>query len=521
MKTIAASMLVLLIAAAAFATGSEETASVEPVEIIHMVADRNIIPPEEGTIDDNWYTRLVNERLAPLGITVSIIGFPRWEYDAKVATFLASGDAPDVMWSWAFPPYSGNIPKWSKEEGLLDYGLYLEEHGPNILQLYSEKDLQAGQYDGKQTALKRLQTQGQWGIQTFVRQDYLDILGLEVPTTFDEVSDVMVTMKANADKLGHDPANFWAYATQTSTHEWYKYLLPAFLTSPPDGEKMSIPPQLWPEAKDALRFLNRLYNEGLAPDLTLDTDQSIWKQMLIEGRVGVIPWWTHGPIFTGYGSIYAKMREVNPDARLTAIYPWTSDPDEPYYHDLLGNPGYGLAFISPASTEYPVQVVQYLDYMASDEGRTTIALGIEGEHWEPVGDNDFRRLVDDDTVNNRIAWIQPQWETLALAFDEAGLNAKVAYGSMAHADEYVMWAAENGRRGTYTAPVINLPSPARNRYYNIIEGDWKNALAKIVTVPPSEFDAVFDAAITAYRANGGDEVVAEAVANYREWAAGN
>ena len=159
--------------------------------------------------------------------------------------------------------------------------------------------------------------------------------------------------------------------------------------------------------------------------------------------------------------------------------------------------------------------MQYFDYMASEEGYQTASIGTEGEHWEPT-DEGFRRLIDDDTVTREISWIMPNFDVLSLPFPDAANNANVLYGSMAHADEYLVWSDEVEKAGNYPIPIVNLPTPARNRYFGVIESEWRDALFRIVFSPESEFDELFDEAIAAYRANGGDEIEAESVANYRE-----
>ena len=270
---------------------------------------------------------------------------------------------------------------------------------------------------------------------------------------------------------------------------------------------------MWPETKAALRWLNKMYNEDLMLDLTVVEGGSIGTQMQIDGETGII----HGPIFVGYGAIYEKMRIRNPDARLKPVFPWTSDPDGPYYNDFFVKQ-YGLGFITPSTTKYPQQVVQYLNYMASEEGRRTEILGVEGKDWGKTPDGGFRRLISDQEITERIAWVQPQWEILSMAFDKAYLNAQAAYGSMAHADEYIQWVREMEENYPPTpAPVVNLPAPAWERYYSVIEGDWNNAVPKIITASPADLDALVDQAVASFRDNGGDEIAEEAIANYRQW----
>ena len=499
----------MLIAVSGFGAGEGEGAAGEVVEVTHMVADRGIVPAEVGTLQDNWFVDKMNETLAPSGVKVGIVVFPRGEYGAKVNTMMAAGTAPDVMWTWS----ADQVGKWTQEGGLLDYGQYLDELGPNIRKLYTEEDLATGTFYGKLTALRRIQTWAQWARTTLARQDYLDALGLDPPESVGELYDVLVELKENAEALGHDRESFYPF-TMWGTGEWSYYVIPAFTDGEPAPERLAVPPALWPEAKDGLRYLNKLYNEGLMFDDSLDSDSSIRKAIMIDGKAAIIPWWTHGPVFTGYGAIYEKMRTVNPHARLATIFPWGQQPGESKLFFNVGR--HGLMFITPSATKHPEAVMTYLDYLASEEGYRTMTIGIKGEHWEPTADGGFKRLIDESAVTRLISWIQPCFEVLSLPFERASLNAKVLYGTMAHADEFLVWTDEVEAAGNYPRPIINLPNPARDRYFGVIEGEWRDALPKIITASESEFDALFDQAVAAYRANGGDEVEQEALANYRK-----
>ena len=67
----------MLIAVSVFGAGEGEGAAGEIVEVTHMVADRGIVPAEVGTLQDNWFVDKMNETLAPSGVKVGIVVFPR------------------------------------------------------------------------------------------------------------------------------------------------------------------------------------------------------------------------------------------------------------------------------------------------------------------------------------------------------------------------------------------------------------------------------------------------------------
>lgn len=79
----------VLIVTSASAFGAKKT---QVREITVLAWDRGTVPPDQGTIEDNWYTREVNKRVAKLGIKVRWIPIPRSQENQKLPTMLAAGE---------------------------------------------------------------------------------------------------------------------------------------------------------------------------------------------------------------------------------------------------------------------------------------------------------------------------------------------------------------------------------------------------------------------------------------------
>ena len=495
-------LVILLVAEMAYSSGRGEP---QVVDITHMVGKA-----DGASIDDGWFISYVNKSMEPLGIRVEAVFVPLDQYSTAVRTMLASNSAFDVMWEWSL----ASILKWTKEGRLLDYGPYLEQFGPNLLRLYSPTDLIAGQFLCRQISFRSVYNHAEYGPVTFVRQDYLDILGMELPVTIDDVETLAVTMKNNAEDLGRDPRRFYPIAASNMWSDWATWLLPAFVSGSPAPEAMVVPPILWPEAREAFRWLNMLYNKSLMPDPAFDLSGVF--QMIVNGEVGIIPWCAFCPIAIEHGSLYQDMRDLNVDAKLVPIFPWRRPGQSLYHNDLLGSAGYGRAFISPATTQYPHEVVQYIDYIASKSGRRTMNLGIEGEDWESTSNGRIRRLITDEEYDGRVASIPRRWGVIGPAFRSAPVNAEALNGTKSYAEEYVDWIRSiQFSYPAHRAPVFNLPSPERDRYYYAIEVDFLRVMPRIVTASIDRFDALFDRAIADYRENGGDRIEQEAIANLK------
>ena len=384
MKAIMRLFVILLVAEMAYSSGSNEP---RIVEITHLVGQAD----GEST-DDRWFIEYLNNSMEPMGIRVEAAFVPLDRYSSAVRTILTSDMAFDVMWERSL----ASILAWTKEGWLLDYGPYLEQFGPDLLQFYLPTDLIAGQFWCRQSSLRRVYNHAEDGPVTLVRQDYLDLLEMDLPVTIDEVEMLAVMMKNNAGALlesGRDPNRFYPIATGNMWSDWATWLLPAFVSARPTLKAMVVPPILWPEAKEAFRWLNMLYNRSLIPEPAFDMRRFV--QMIVHGEVGIVPWCASCAIDVFYESLYQEMRNRSPQAKLVPIFPWAPNGGAPYHYDLRGSAGYGRAFISPAKTQHPQEVVRYLDHLSSEAGRRTMNLGIEDQDWE----NDDQR--EDTTVNLR------------------------------------------------------------------------------------------------------------------------
>ena len=132
-------VLALLLAASVFAKPKALQ------EITVLAWDRGIIPTEQGTIENNWWTQYVNDNMAKLGIKVRYVPVPRAQESQKLPTMLAAGDAPDVCFSYDKALYGLYV----KNGALLDYTNLINRYGKNIKKQFSADDLALGKLNGR------------------------------------------------------------------------------------------------------------------------------------------------------------------------------------------------------------------------------------------------------------------------------------------------------------------------------------------------------------------------------------
>lgn len=117
------------------------------------------------------------------------------DYGQKKGTMLASGDIPDLF----IGPNVITDADFAQFQGLFQDLSGLLDQAPNVQKMFSEKPetkLIATQPDGKIYGLPKYQRF--WpstGTRQFINQKWLDELGLQKPTTWDELYDVLVAFK--------------------------------------------------------------------------------------------------------------------------------------------------------------------------------------------------------------------------------------------------------------------------------------------------------------------------------------
>ena len=183
--------LLFLSAASVFANGSKEEASeggAKMVDLSVQIFDREI---PGLSMTDGYQAQFIKEGLAEEGVNVSFVTTPRWTTDDQLNVLMAAQDAPDLCVT-----YSGSlIANYIKQGGLVDLGPYIDEYGSSLKAYLGEEVLQYGRYDGVQYAIPgRRPNIASFG--TFVRKDWLDKMGMDVPETTDEFYEMLVAMKA-------------------------------------------------------------------------------------------------------------------------------------------------------------------------------------------------------------------------------------------------------------------------------------------------------------------------------------
>ena len=266
--------------------------------------------PEGDDYTNNDYTRYVKE-------AVNVQPEIAWEvdannYDQKVSLSIATGDIPDIMIVGRdiFDQLVANDLIWDLTEA---YEKCISPFLKEQYDTFGDRLFREVTVDGKMMGIPGTQIEGQHNL-LWIRKDWLDELGMEVPSTLDEIEAaarafVENDMSGTGNTIGFTAVEevYGGYNSQHGLFSIFNY----YDAYP--GQWIEVDGQVTygsiePEMKDALTKIRSWYEEGLL-DQEFAVRQSTDREALISsGQCGIMfgPWW-------GYGGVPESIQN-NPDA---------------------------------------------------------------------------------------------------------------------------------------------------------------------------------------------------------------
>ncbi len=385
-KTIAAMLVVCLLAVPAFAGGKSESktpetkANLEGYPILDEPTTFTIFSNFDNIVfDSNWAVFKNAGDLTNVYLD-SMISLTNSNEQEAFNLMVASGKLADVI---CF--VNGNeLDNLGRNGGLLPLNDLIDKYAPNIKKALEEntqfaKD--AYSLDGNIYYIPKTQTlkftEFYW-----IRKDWLDKLGLEVPTTTDELHDVLLAFR-NEDPNGNglkDEIPLFDRRGDKSSDEYLQMFNSSTEFNVKDGKVVYDP--LEPEFETAVKELAKWYAEGII-DPEIFTRGSKSRDVLLASNQGGF---THDWVSTADYKV--KLEGEIPGFEMMAIAP----PVSPYGTQILrdqrsGVPGWGIS----SQCKDPIAVIRYFDYFFTPEGNTAINWGVEGETfaYDENGDKYF------------------------------------------------------------------------------------------------------------------------------------
>ncbi len=336
--------------------------------------------------------KVIDEIEKRTGIKLEFI-HPAGAAAEQLNIMLASGDLPDIMYHY-FGEYS-STQKAVEDGTYLDIVKFAKKFAPNYMKLLKESESFAigvekhgGEKMGYLPAIsddKRYNAYNGY----FLRKDWLDKVGLEVPKTISEWEKVLTAFRDA--KLGENGATipFGTIISGGMHKEIFAsgFGLPAISTYYVHPETGKIThPVLQPEYKEYVKMMKKWYEEGLIDPNFLTGDVKQADSLMLNHQLG--------SIYIDNNNDIPKYLMSDKTLELVAApYPQMEDGSSVYPdpRDDVGNYG---AVIS-GKCKYPVEAVRLIDYLYSEEGSDLLNWGIEGETYtvKEDGSKEFTDLI--------------------------------------------------------------------------------------------------------------------------------
>lgn len=370
--------------AASTSSGGEESAEEEPVEI------RITRPLYFGDASENLdlkeeWMQMVEEKY---GVKVSVNYLPRNEYTSKINLLMTSESVDGLV-----GVFSTNEILNYKDMGVIEpIGTYLEN---NETWKSMPEDMQnLYLFDGELWGLPAGYSSNLFT--RTVRKDWLDNLGMEVPTNLDELYEMAYAFTYDdPDGNGVDDT-YGLTASGTWNLQDIFQAFGARLDSSGSGsiaydpiENCWVDSMLKPEMVDCLTYLNKMYEEGLLDPELFTNSGSNMREKFWAGEYGSTFYWLG---FSGESAPY--LTKITPDVEFAEISYLKGNID----HDINCAWYSTVPYVMVADTPDADKMVQeFVDLaLGSQESHFDFAYGIEGKTYRVDG-NTVYTLVDPDT----------------------------------------------------------------------------------------------------------------------------
>jgi ABC-type sugar transport system, periplasmic component len=471
--------------------------------------------PQGSTVIDNRWVKYAQEEMGKVGINLEFVAVPRAEEITKIQTMMAAGTAPDIVMT-----YTRSIAEdYFNQGGTYDLSSYVDGPeqaqnlkaylGDDVLNVSRDKDNNLWAISARRASATKNNL--------FIRKDWLDKLGMEIPTTTDELYDVLLAFKDNNPEGRTDVVPFFSVTIGEETADRVDVLSTSFMTSIMDEHEFNIK-SVFPVYSDEgygdyLKYLNKLYNEGMINQeyYTSNDYAQRLSESVVNGRVGVFEFNVNGNVDALRGGLLQNLQANNKEADIVSIPPLKSNHDGEIYNILYAQNGAYL--IVPKTCKNPEAAVTYMDWLATNEGGFVLYHGFEGEHYEledgvPIVIDADYNAIDKDWIRHDMFIVGNQ----GYFFTEEDF-VKSASKEIPDYEEYVFENYENAIAGD-AKNTTAYTSPTQSANITDIQLVVDEYLVKCITCKPEEFDDMLQAYKEALANAGMDEVIKERTEYY-------
>ncbi|MFC4025044.1 extracellular solute-binding protein [Oceanobacillus longus] len=311
---------------------------------------------------------------------------------------LASGSLPDVFYTSYMP--NSDLLKYGEQEVFIELNDLIEAHMPNLTAVLEEyPEIRKGLTfpNGNIYALPTIYSPDfpsvLIGSKPWVKQDWLEQLDMEVPSTTDDYYEFLKAVKetdlngnGENDEIAFGATNIsglvgWMKGSFGVGNRGIKH--PFIDADPNSGDARFFP--INEGYKNMLEYINKLYSEGLIQEniYTIETNQSYANGS--EGLYG-------STVITSPETIYGE------EGKNYVAMPALEGPNGEKSFNKVGSPlAHMGGFVVTSENENPAATLRWMDHFYSDEGATLYFMGEEGVTYEKTEDGSLEYV---DEIQN-------------------------------------------------------------------------------------------------------------------------
>ncbi|NHN32641.1 extracellular solute-binding protein [Paenibacillus agricola] len=472
--------------------------------------------PGQPDLNNNFWTKYINDNFGKqFNATVNFVSVPRAQEVDKLNILMAAGQAPDISYTYN----QGVVYNYVQQGGLAELDSVLKQDGSTLTKYLGDDVLKYGKFNGKQYSVPGKRTVLA-GNNTFIRKDWLDKLGLPVPTTPEQFYNTMVAFK---EKNPGSVSGVIPYGYSLSpSGPGLSYIPEAFKPSNLTEEQFATlqPQPIWstnwnlPGFDKAVQYMNKMYNTGLiSPNFATDKDGKLLDADISNGKVGAFQTNWDGPYRTAPGT-YTNLTKNVPGAQLIPIDPWQNDAGKHPKNVYSPN---GMYIIIPKSSKNVDLAIQYLNWMADPKVTLFLQNGQEGVDYNMV--NGVPKQTGTTNTGDKMMTVANNLDYDILSNgielgDQQKNNAAISAGYPGYEKD-----AENalkvGMVDYYTTYFYSIPNAADAKSNAELRNLSAQLLAKLIVAKPAEVDSLYKTLVQQYMDQGGKAVQDEYVKNYK------
>lgn len=371
-------------APAASGDGGSKTATKEKLDLKWFIFAPATASLPSG--DKDFVKKAIEEKFN-VSLKIDYLPFGT-DYDNKINVIMTGGDHPDM-----FLANGAASQKFAVDGLLADQTPFVtKETMPNYFKWIKEDEIKNYQLKGVKYSRSPMPFQRNTYGSFYVRKDWLDKLGLQMPKSNEELMNVMKKF-TNDDPDGNGKKDTYGFSAAAAGGR-LPLDFPAWINNGLVADFMIDDKNLeFVETQSSLKLQNVLQDvKNMIKEGVVDPDWFVNKAPQhfdkgAQGKVGVL--WSTDKNFameSSPNSVQSRTKQIDPKADWQPIFPFQNQP----YGWKQGTTGGASPFLfsktvaekSPAKIKRSVEI---LDWLASEEGYLMTHYGLEGKHYKKEG----------------------------------------------------------------------------------------------------------------------------------------